>query len=188
MATSTDTDTSIRGGFVRVEPTTGIIVQILAFQLNPATLSRALVVSALNEESTAEPRELITFALGLEATGPNASQLGIYPLLSALELVMYVPAGPPPLILFVWGSRRVLPVRLIELQVKEQLFDATLTPTQAELAVTLQVLKKADLATGSKGRDLWDAHLLIMQDLANAVPLVALADLGLGGEGGLVPP
>ena len=42
-------------GFVRVEPLTGIIVQILAFQLNPATLSRSLVVSALNTESTAEP-------------------------------------------------------------------------------------------------------------------------------------
>ena len=87
-----------------------------------------------------------------------------------------------------WGSRRILPVRLIELQVKERLFDATLTPTQAELAVTLQVLKEADLATASKGRRLWDAHLLSMQELAKAVPLVPLADLGLGGEGGLVPP
>ena len=44
-------------------------------------------------------------------------------------------------VVFVWGSRRVLPVRVIELPVTEQLFDDVLTPTRAELAVTLRVLR-----------------------------------------------
>ena len=141
------------------------------------------MVSALNTESTAEPRELITFALGLESR-PERESAWDLPAAVGTRTLAVCPgrsAAADPVRV---GSRRVLPVRVIELQVKEQLFDATLTPTQAELSVTLQVLKEADLAAASKGRQLWDTHVLLMQELAKAVPLVALADLGLGGEGG----
>ena len=174
---SNDAAQLIRSGFVRVDPLTGA-AHVLVLPRNPATLSRSLV-STPNAEGTGEPREQISFVLMLEAI--PASQLGIYPLLSALELLLYLPSAPPPVLLFVWGSRRILPVRVIELHVKEQLFDDVLTPTQAELAVTLQVLKKADLAAGTLGREQWEAHLAIMQQLASALPLAALSDLGLGG-------
>ena len=176
---SNDAAQLIRSGFVRVDPLTGA-AHVLVLPRNPATLSRALV-STPNAEGTGEPREQISFVLMLEAIPAGTDQLGIYPLLSALELLLYLPSAPPPVLLFVWGSRRILPVRVIELHVKEQLFDDVLTPTQAELAVTLQVLKKADLAAGTLGREQWEAHLAIMQQLASALPLAALSDLGLGG-------
>jgi hypothetical protein len=179
VTTSNDADQLIRGGFVRVDPLTSA-AHVLVFPSNPATLSRALV-STPNAEGAGEPREQISFVLMLEAIPGRTDQLGIYPLLSALELLLYLPSAPPPVLLFVWGSRRILPVRVIELHVKEQLFDDALTPTQAELAVTLQVLKKADLAAGTFGREQWEAHLAIMQQLASALPVAALADLGLGG-------
>ena len=70
---------------------------------------------------------------------------------------------------------------MTELHVTEQLFDDVLTPTRAELAVTLQVLKKADLAAGSFGLQQWEAHLAIMQQLASTLPIAPLSDLGLGG-------
>jgi hypothetical protein len=173
---------TIRGGFMRVDPVTSALVQIIAFQSDPATLSRSLVSTPTNGNPS-EPREQITFTLALDATAAGTNQLGIYPMLSALELLLYVAADPPPLTVFVWGNRRILPIRLIELQVKEQAFDAALTPIQAELAVTLQVLKAADLAAGSEGRRLWDAHVLVMQRLASELPPATLADLGLGSQG-----
>jgi hypothetical protein len=185
--TSTDADTPIRGGFIRVDPVTGAIAQIIPFQTDPATVSRALASTPTNGNMS-EPREQITFTLALEATAPATNRLGVYPMLSALELLMYVPAGPAPLIVFVWGNRRILPVRVTELQVKEQQFDGALTPIQAELAVTVQVLKTADLAEGSEGRRLWDAHVKVLQSLASDLPPATLADLGLGGLGGTTTP
>ena len=181
--------TLIKGGFIRIDPRTNAIVQLLAFQYNPETLSRSLV--ALPDSGVAsEPREGITFTLVVDANDPvqvrdaTAAQNGVYPLLSALELLLYVPAGPPasaPLIVFAWGRNRVLPVRMTEFQILEQSFDPTLNPVRVEIAVTLLVLKDADLAVGSFARKLWDDHLILMQELAKEAPAATLADLGLSG-------
>ena len=184
---SIDADKPIRGGFIRMDPLTAAVTQILPFQTDPATVSRGLVSTPTNG-SPSEPREQITFTLALDATAPGANQLGIYPMLSALELLMYAPAGAPPLIVFVWGGRRILPIRVVELQVTEQQFDAALTPIRAQLAVTVQVLKTADLAAASEGRRLWDEHVTVMQTLASNLPAATLADLGLAALGGASTP
>ena len=179
MTTSNDAGQLIRSGFVRVDPLTNA-TQILVLPCNPSTLSRALV-NTPNADGMGEPREQVSFVVMLEATPESTDANGIYPLLSALELLLYVTGAPPPVLLFVWGSRRVLPVRVTELHVTEQLFDDVLTPTRAELAVTLQILKKADLAAGTFGLQQWEAHLAIMQQLASTLPIAPLSDLGLGG-------
>jgi len=57
-----------------------------------------------------------------------------------------VPAGELPLVLFVWGPARVVPVRVQSLSVHETLYDSFLNPTHAEAAITLQVLTNQDLA------------------------------------------
>lgn len=63
------------------------------------------------------PHEQLTVQLALDATiPPGPGQTGVYPLLSALELLLYVPAVPAnqlPLIVFVLGGRRLLPVRIL---------------------------------------------------------------------------
>jgi hypothetical protein len=179
VTTSNDAGQHIRSGFVRVDPLTNA-AEILVLPSNPSTLSRALV-NKPHAEGPAEPDEQVSFVVMLETTRGSPDPQGIYPLLSALESLLYVSRVPPPVLLFVWGSRRLLPVRVIELHVTEQLFDRALTPTRAELVVTLQVLKKSDLAAGSFGLKQWEAHLAIMQQLASTVPAASLSDLGLGG-------
>jgi hypothetical protein len=167
----------IKSGFIVIDSETNAIVQILAVQHNPKSLSRNLL-SPSNLAPGSEPREVITLRLLLDATeqgqasGAASNQNGIYPLLSALELLSYVPAGPPtaiPWIVFVWGGKRILPVRLTEVQIVEQSFDAVLNPVRAE----------ADLAQGSFGRSLWEEHVRQMRALAAAAPPATLADLGL---------
>ena len=78
------------------------------------------------------------------------------------------------------GGRRVVPVRITELQIVEQAFDPALNPIRAEVAVTLLVLKDADLPSNSQGRALWDAHYALLQQLAKtAYDAGSLAALGL---------
>jgi hypothetical protein len=54
--------------------------------------------------------------------------------------------GSVPIVLFVWGPGRVVPVRLTSFSVEEQAFSTTLYPVRAKVAVALNILKPGDLA------------------------------------------
>lgn len=57
-----------------------------------------------------------------------------------------VPANRLPIVLFVWGPERIVPVRATGLTITEKLYDGALNPTHAEAQLTLQVLTPEDLA------------------------------------------
>lgn len=175
---------TIRAGFAVVEPSTGAMTRILEFALNPETLTRSLEPGQ-SDHTAVEPIEFIRFTLTLDATvalasrAPQAAASGILPFLSAMELLMYSGTTAPPLVIFVWGSKRVAPVRVVAMVVDEQLFDANLNPLRAQVSVTLRALKTADLPANSRGRALWDVHRKVLQQLAASAPNGTLADLGL---------
>jgi hypothetical protein len=56
-----------------------------------------------------------------------------------------VPNSMVPIVLFVWGPKRVLPVRVTTLTITETLYDAQLNPTHAEATLALRVLTPAEL-------------------------------------------
>lgn len=114
--------------------------------------------------------ETIGLTLHLDATdkldeGDGLTQnFGIGPQLSVLELMIYpktdqlfgfpignllggtdqfgaAQASAIPILLFIWGRKRVLPVIMTSLQITEQEFFPDLNPKRAELAVQLQVLE-----------------------------------------------
>ena len=114
--------------------------------------------------------EKINLTLRLDAAekalrSPAGSQTnieeGILPELAALENLMKKNStqvsvggsqGSPnlvrtkeiPLVLFVWGNYRVLPVTILSMTITEQRFDHCLTPVRAEIRVSLQVLEEED--------------------------------------------
>jgi hypothetical protein len=51
-----------------------------------------------------------------------------------------VPASDVPVVLFVWGPQRIVPVRVTSLNITEKLYDPLLNPTQAEAQISLKVL------------------------------------------------
>lgn len=57
-----------------------------------------------------------------------------------------VPAAEVPVVLFVWGLQRIVPVRVSALTARETLFDVLLNPTHAEVDITLTVLTPDELA------------------------------------------
>jgi hypothetical protein len=187
----------LKGAFVQFDQqsTPG---RIITFQYNPEKLFRNL--EARTKGSS--PRETITFTLILDATDSLensqsvAIESGIYPQLSALELLLYPQNSEQrqssflgislfrrtenqSLTLFVWGQNRVLPVRVTELHIVEEMFDPNLNPIRASIEVTMQVLNDEDLPRGSKGYDYWKSHLSTKRAMAQ----VAYANSSLSNIG-----
>jgi hypothetical protein len=57
-----------------------------------------------------------------------------------------VPVSEVPVVLFVWGLQRIVPVRVTGLTVRETLYDVLLNPTHAEVDISLTVLTPDELA------------------------------------------
>lgn len=96
---------------------------------------------------------------------------GLHPMLAALELLLREDAklGPDVATVFVWGTGRRLPVRLVGLAVHEQLFDASLNPIRATVDVTLQALDGSVPGTGELVGQLFAEHQSALQALASPV-------------------
>lgn len=141
----------------------------------------------------APPREEIAVTLELDAadqleTGEGmAGQLGLHAALASLEMLLFpkalsvlaneilMAAGtveviPPeaPLTLFYWGLKRVLPVRITSLSIREEHFDPDLNPILAEVDLTMTVLTYHELGLPSVGGALYMAHQLLKEGMATA--------------------
>jgi hypothetical protein len=107
-----------------------------------------------------------------DATGNLPAEYGIAPEVAALEDLLYGAASPQddssdgrepvrqnpqrPTVLFVWGRRRVLPVRITAMAIDETVFNQHLNPVRAEIQVTLEVLQEADARNSTLVADALD--------------------------------
>jgi hypothetical protein len=57
-----------------------------------------------------------------------------------------IPASQVPVVLFVWGPQRIVPVRVAALTITERLYDSSLNPVHAEAQITLRVLTPDEVA------------------------------------------
>ena len=131
---------------------------------------------------------------------PNAGQYGIQPQLALLESLVYPTASQlasvdaqansgtleiapmlAPLVLFVWGKNRIVPVKVSDFSITEEAFDAALNPIRAKLSLGLRVMSTDDLGFGSKGGSLYMAYLQNKERLATKVQSASFATLGIGG-------
>lgn len=122
----------------------------------------------------------------LEKGDPVAVENGIYPQLSALETLIYpsstlvisnqillalgtIQIAPPqaPLTLFVWGQKRILPVRLTEFSITEEAHDTQLNPIRAKVALGLRVLSYNDLTVTNPAYHLFLSHQIVKETSAN---------------------
>lgn len=121
----------------------------------------------------------------LESAEPTAVGMGIYPQLSALEMLLYpksvkvilntalMAAGtmevvPPeaPLTLFIWGIKRVLPVRLTRFIINEEAYDTTLNPIVAKVTLGMKVLSYNDFPVSHPGYHAFLAHQVVKEAMA----------------------
>lgn len=175
------------------------LASVIIFQYNPETLTRSLEAQTAGDGGDRSEAlrlkgaavETISLDVEIDATDQleksdsNAISMGIYPQLSALEMLIYpksalviantvlMAAGtievvPPmsPLILFIWGPKRVLPVRLSSFSITEEAHDVNLNPIRAKVSLQLRVLSYNDLPLTHPGYSLFLTHQIVKEAMA----------------------
>lgn len=176
------------------------IASVVVFQYNPTTMTRRLEARAAGDDGdpgeamrlSGPPKETITLTVEIDASDQleeaeeNATAMGIYPTLSALEMMLYPKSTAviansvlsligsveilpmeTPFILFSWGAKRVLPVRLTSFSITEEAYDPALNPILAKVELSLAVLTYQDLSALHPGHSLFIAHQIAKETMAS---------------------
>ena len=141
-----------------------------------------------------------TDALEKPASFPTAATLGLQPQLAALETIVYpdsatirsneslaqagtleITPAQTPLILFVWGRTRIIPVRITELSITEESFDAALNPIRAKVGLTMRTLSVNDFPVDHIGWSLYLAYQETKERFSTLAPGATPAQLGISG-------
>jgi hypothetical protein len=136
----------------------------------------------------------------LEAGDDQTVQTGLHATLAALEMMVYpssahlldnnnkasigtleiVPAETS-LTVFIFGPRRIVPVRITEFSITEEAFDPNLNPIRAKLSLGMTVLTVDDLGFDQKGGGLFLAYLQSKEQFAAQNQPGSFGTLGIGG-------
>jgi hypothetical protein len=199
----------IKGAIVGIDPFNPL-ASVTIFQYNPDTLTRTLEPQMGGEGGDkaealrlkGAPVETIKLDVEIDATDQLeagdglAEDLGIYPQLSALEMLVYPKSAlviantvllaigtieviPPmaPMTLFVWGPKRAVPVKLKEFSIVEEAYDNALNPIRAKVTLGLRVLSYGDLPLLHPGYGLFLAHQVVKETMATISSVGALGDV-----------
>jgi hypothetical protein len=194
----------VKGAIVGIDPINPL-ASIIVFQYNPESLSRTLQARTVGGEGggvgpvrlAGPPEESIKLSVVIDATDQlqqgdaNALSMGIYPALSALEMLLYPKSAlvianevlarigvieiipmEGPLTLLIWGARRIVPVRITEFSITEEAFDTDLNPIRAKVDLGLKVLTYDDLGMLSPGGALY---------MVNQISKEVMATIGSAG-------
>jgi len=122
---------------------------------------------------------------GLEKGDGLTEELGLHPQLAALETLIY-PKSPTviantvllnagtieivpmqgPFTIFIWGAKRILPVRISGMSITEETFDPHLNPIRAKISLDMKVLSYSDLQQTHPGYGLFLGHQIVKETMA----------------------
>lgn len=74
----------------------------------------------------------------------------------------------PPVMLWVWGRKKILPVNILNMQIKEEMFSTDLNPTRAIVTVQLEVIE---------GPNIPFLYSKAMQEVMSVLNLANIGDL-----------
>jgi hypothetical protein len=136
----------------------------------------------------------------LEVADSQATTAGLHPLLAVLEVLVHpssatlqanntsaasgtleIIAASAPLTVFVFGAKRIAPVRITELTITEEAFDAALNPIRAKLSLGMRVLSVDDLGFEAQGGGLFMTYLKAKEQLAAQYKAGTFGALGITG-------
>jgi hypothetical protein len=179
---------SLKGGLVQVDRRTKAVVRAVEFQYNPEALVHRIARDAVGPSDVAGgPTVTITLTAEFDASDTSEdpqlataiASYGIAPRLAALRLTALAsPIVGGPLTVLVWGSR-VIPVKVVEMTIAENAFDARLNPIRAVVSMSLEPLSVAEAGPDT---DLVETHDAELEKLA-ALDSGAHESLGLGPFG-----
>jgi hypothetical protein len=176
----------IKGALVAIKSDSRELISdknsIFVFQYNPEKLTRE--ISYPNNEDTIAylrrpknvpegPIETIHLTLELDTTDqlekpeqyPHTVENGLLPSLAVLES-MISPSGELPVIIFQWGPKRTIPVRLTRYKITEEAFDQNLNPIRVTIDLCMQVLGSSDFKSGSVDHEIYENYKTQKEALA----------------------
>jgi hypothetical protein len=154
------------------------------------------------------PIETINLSAEIDATdqlefpdqNPTTVALGIQPQLAALEMLVYpssidlilnevltllgtveILPMESALTVFVWSPTRIMPVRLTDVEISEEAFDAKLNPIRAKVTLGMRVLNVNDVGFLSPAGALYMVYQVEKEVMALANTIQTIASLGAGG-------
>jgi hypothetical protein len=86
-----------------------------------------------------------------------------------------------PFTLFIWGLKRVVPVRVTDLTITEEAFDPQLNPIRAKASLSLRVLTYDDFPLLHPGYGVFLAHQVVKETMATVGSLNNMAAV-FGGD------
>lgn len=167
-----------KGAILSLDATTGIPLSTITLQYNPDSITRTLKPQTAGEQPdrsevlrlTGPPIETIKCTVEIDATdnlaagSQVATNFGIQPQLSALELLVYpsitelianealtllgtieILPAESTLTVFVWSTSRITPVQITDIEITEEAFDPKLNPIRAKVALGMRVLNINDV-------------------------------------------
>ena len=161
-ASPPDAQTSVRGKQVLK-----VNEETLSFDIRLDATDKLNEGDTITEEFGVAP-QLSTLELMMTPKGQGLLSGAVSAVLggSEVKFTFTDEAKNPPVILFVWGRKKVLPVNITSMQIKEEEFSIDLNPTRATVSVALQVIEGAN------------APFLYSRALTEVMSLLNLSNLG----------
>ena len=192
----------VKGAILVLEPNTGIPLNTIHLQYNPESIRRSLQPQSVGDlpdrtevlRLKGPPIETIHCDVEIDATDqlaagdPTATNYGIAPQLSMLELLVY-PASAllianevlslvgtieilpmsSNLTIFAWGTNRVTPVRITGIEITEEQFDPRLNPIRAKVGLSMRVLNVNDVGFLTPAGAIYMAYQMAKEAMAQQV-------------------
>lgn len=136
----------------------------------------------------------------LETAESTVTQSGLHSILAALETLIYpfsttlqdnnavaasgsieIVAAEADLTVFVFGPKRIAPVRITEFTITEEAFDVSLNPIRAKLSLGMRVLTIDDVPFEERSGGLFMSYLKSKEQLAAQGKSKAFGTLGITG-------
>jgi hypothetical protein len=205
----------LRGGIVLLDPTSGAVLRVISLQYNPDTMTRSFQIKGVGAESgdrsealrlKGPPVETIKVDAEIDATDQlevadsQTTRVGLHPILSALEVIVYpasatlqrnnttasvgtleIIAAEAALTVFVFGPQRIAPVRITEFSITEEAFDTSLNPIRAKVSLGMRVLTIDDVGFAERSGGLFMTYLQAKEQLAARSIAGTFGTLGITG-------
>lgn len=136
----------------------------------------------------------------LETADGQATTVGLHPVLAALEMIVYpssthlvanneearsggieILPAEASLTVFIFGPKRIAPVRITEFSITEDAFDTALNPIRAKVSLGMRVLSVDDVGFDQKAGTLFMTYLQGKEALAASNVAGTFGRLGTSG-------
>ena len=136
----------------------------------------------------------------LEDADDQATQSSLHAVLAALEVMIYpssahltsnnsqagsgtleIAPAQTALTVFIFGPKRIVPVRITEFSITEEAFDTALNPIRAKISLGMRVLSVDDIGFEAKGGGLFMAYLQAKEQFAAQNKSGTFGTLGITG-------